>query len=108
MIFCSGKHFYALHQHRLKQNYAKDEIAIIRLEELCPFPATEINALLTALKTNVLLIWAQEEPCNMGAWSFIETRFRNMFGKQVRFNVFVMLKLICNTVAVFGVNFISL
>lgn len=41
VILCSGKHYYALNEERLKNKY--NDVAIIRLESLCPFPVGEIN-----------------------------------------------------------------
>lgn len=84
IILCSGKHYYALHQHRQKLGSNPDQVAIIRIEELCPFPAAQLQLLLSAAKSDVPLVWAQEEPRNMGPWSFVEARFRNILGKQVR------------------------
>ena len=68
LIFVTGKLYYDLLEARREK--AIDDIAIVRVEQMYPFPAGEIE---TALKRyeNAEVIWAQEEPKNMGAWTFI-------------------------------------
>lgn len=68
-IFVSGKLYYELADYREK-NKIKD-VALIRVEQLYPFPETQIKALLKNVKKMDSVIWAQEEPKNMGAWSYI-------------------------------------
>ena len=80
VIFCSGKHYYALHQERSK--YCN--VAIIRVEELCPFPAAQLKSIITGFNADAEFVWAQEEPRNMGAWMFVMPRFLNLLGIQVR------------------------
>ncbi|CAG2183153.1 unnamed protein product, partial [Oppiella nova] len=69
VVLCSGKHFYTLSKERDEKN-AK-QIALIRLEELCPFPATDISAQLSKYKSAKEFVWSQEEHQNMGAWSYV-------------------------------------
>ncbi|XP_013778792.1 probable 2-oxoglutarate dehydrogenase E1 component DHKTD1, mitochondrial [Limulus polyphemus] len=83
IIFCSGKHFYALQKHR--ESLSKKDIAIIRIESLCPFPTNEISAQLQKYPNAKNFIWSQEEHQNMGAWSFIQPRFRNMLGYDLKY-----------------------
>jgi 2-oxoglutarate dehydrogenase E1 component len=66
---CSGKIYYDLYEEREKRGI--DDIYLLRLEQLYPFPA---KALITELSRfrNAEWVWCQEEPKNMGAWSFIE------------------------------------
>ncbi len=68
IVFCSGKIYYDLYQEKEKRNI--HDIAIIRLEQLYPFPMKDFKLLVKKYKTNNI-IWVQEEPANMGAWSFI-------------------------------------
>ncbi|OTF82444.1 2-oxoglutarate dehydrogenase E1 component DHKTD1, mitochondrial-like protein, partial [Euroglyphus maynei] len=82
IIFCSGKHYYTLEKER-ENLFGNDReklssIAIVRIEELCPFPAAELMAILKRYPNAQNLIWSQEEHRNMGAWTFIEPRFRNI------------------------------
>ena len=65
VILCSGKVYYDLLQKRRDENI--DDIAILRLEQLYPFPEAELAAQL-APYTNADIIWCQEEPRNQGAW----------------------------------------
>ncbi|MFN8342498.1 MAG: 2-oxoglutarate dehydrogenase E1 component [Cyclobacteriaceae bacterium] len=69
VIFCTGKVYYDLLDGQTKRK-AKDA-AIVRLEQLYPFPEKQVNEILKRYK-NARLVWAQEEPANMGYWSFIQ------------------------------------
>ncbi|KAI9563198.1 hypothetical protein GHT06_010655 [Daphnia sinensis] len=84
MIFVSGKHCYALNQQR--QEKGLKDVAIIRLEELCPFPALGIQKLVAKYSNAKEYIWCQEEPRNGGAWNFVEPRFRNVVGINLRYS----------------------
>ena len=68
VIMCSGKIYYELDDYRRK-NHVTD-VAIVRVERLYPFPADEINQILASYGA-AELVWAQEEPANMGAWRFM-------------------------------------
>jgi 2-oxoglutarate dehydrogenase E1 component len=69
VLFCSGKIFYQLVQRRQEIN-ATDRV-IIRSEQLYPFPGDRIKQVIRRYKTVNNWAWVQEEPKNMGAWSFI-------------------------------------
>jgi 2-oxoglutarate dehydrogenase E1 component len=71
-IFCSGKIYYELLEAR-EAKKIKD-VALIRLEQLYPFPQKEVQAELKKYK-NAEIIWCQEEPKNMGAWKFVDDLF---------------------------------
>ncbi|XP_027694552.1 probable 2-oxoglutarate dehydrogenase E1 component DHKTD1, mitochondrial isoform X1 [Vombatus ursinus] len=75
VVFCSGKHFYALVKQRETLGKKKDDSAIIRIEELCPFPLEALQQELSKYKNAKDFIWSQEEPQNMGPWFFISQRF---------------------------------
>jgi probable 2-oxoglutarate dehydrogenase E1 component DHKTD1 len=81
LLFTSGKHYYTLNEEREKRK--RDDIAIIRLEELCPFPADEIRQEIKKYKNVKDFIWCQEEHRNQGVWSFINPRFQNVVGIHV-------------------------
>ncbi len=68
VIICSGKIYYDLFEAREAAKI--NDIALIRLEQLYPFPAQEIQDELTKYK-NAEIVWCQEEPKNMGAWGFV-------------------------------------
>lgn len=67
VVFCSGKIYYDLIEG--KQKVEADDVAIVRIEQLYPFPAKQIGAIIEKYKTATDFIWAQEEPENMGAWA---------------------------------------
>lgn len=71
VLFCSGKIYFDLLQEQQKRK-SKD-VAIVRLEQLYPFPANQIDEILKKYRTPKL-VWVQEESENMGAWSFIASR----------------------------------
>lgn len=84
VILCSGKHFYALRKERQARNLS--DVAIVRVESLCPFPVHEINEELSKFKNAKVFLWSQEEHRNMGAWSFVKPRFDNMCGKRIKYS----------------------
>ncbi|MCO6051115.1 2-oxoglutarate dehydrogenase E1 component [Mesorhizobium sp. RP14(2022)] len=69
VVLCTGKVYYDLLEEREKRGI--DDIYLLRVEQLYPFPA---KALITELQRfrNAEMVWCQEEPKNMGAWSFID------------------------------------
>ena len=69
VLLCSGKLFYEL-QARCAELEARD-VAIVRLEQLYPFPWSELEAVLEPCRDGTDVIWVQEEPENMGAWYFL-------------------------------------
>ncbi len=83
VVFCSGKVFYDLQKHRDAQKIA--EAALIRIEQLYPLHEEKLAALVAAFPKDASLIWCQEEPQNMGAWTFIEPRLRALFGREVAY-----------------------
>ncbi len=73
VVMCSGKVYYDMLIQR--REAALDQVAIIRIEELYPFPAIRLNQLLKKYRYAEQLIWCQEEPKNQGAWDYFEPRF---------------------------------
>ncbi|WP_421724880.1 2-oxoglutarate dehydrogenase E1 component [Bauldia sp.] len=69
VVLCSGKVYYDLHAERAKRGI--NDVYILRVEQLYPFPAKALVAELGRfLKADI--VWCQEEPRNMGAWAFVE------------------------------------
>ena len=66
VIMCSGKVFYDLYKKREESNI--DEIALIRIEQLYPFPYDDLEEILTKYENVTEFVWCQEEPLNQGAW----------------------------------------
>jgi len=73
MVFCSGKFYYDLLTEREKLN--RNDIALIRLEQLFPLHNDKIELIINKYKNVDDYVWAQEEPENMGAWSYMLQRF---------------------------------
>lgn len=77
IILCSGKVYYELVEAREEQK--RTDTAILRLEQLYPFPTETLRSLLDEYPKNTPVRWVQEEPENMGAWPFM----RRMFGEHL-------------------------
>jgi 2-oxoglutarate dehydrogenase E1 component len=69
VVMCSGKVYYDLYEEREKRGI--DDVYLLRLEQLYPFPTKALIAELSRFKT-AEMVWCQEEPRNMGAWFFVE------------------------------------
>ncbi|KAF4523201.1 hypothetical protein B566_EDAN002460 [Ephemera danica] len=83
VIMTSGKHYYSLESQR--KSLGRKDVAIIRLESLCPFPTQELAEEIKKYPKARSFIWSQEEPRNMGAWNFVSTRIQNLVGVQVKY-----------------------
>lgn len=81
VVLCSGKVFYDLVETRRKENLA--HVAIIRIEQLYPFPYDEFMAELSHYPHMKELVWCQEEPENQGAWHQIKHRFLSLLEKDI-------------------------
>ena len=82
LVLCSGKVYYDLVGHELRPG--ADWIAIGRLEQLYPFPVSAAAELVRLYPRLEELVWAQEEPQNMGAWRAIRHRLEEMLPEGVR------------------------
>ncbi len=69
VVFCSGKIHYELLER--KETDKANHIALIRLEQLYPFPEKQFKQIILKYQNAADWIWAQEEPANMGAWSYL-------------------------------------
>jgi 2-oxoglutarate dehydrogenase E1 component len=69
LVFCSGKFYYDLLEFKEKNNI--NDTALVRLEQLFPLPELEIQDVLNKYYNAKDIVWAQEEPRNMGAWSYL-------------------------------------
>jgi 2-oxoglutarate dehydrogenase E1 component len=82
VILCSGKVYFDLVAERRKRKI--DDIAILRIEQLYPFPFSRLGVRLSQYP-NAEVVWCQEEPENMGAWSFVDRRIeRALSGLNAR------------------------
>ncbi|HET7314320.1 2-oxoglutarate dehydrogenase E1 component [Salinisphaera sp.] len=74
VVFCSGKVYYDLVQERNEREL--DDIALVRIEQLYPFPAQDYAAALARYPNADQIVWCQEEPENQGAWYQIKHRLQ--------------------------------
>jgi len=75
VVMCSGKVYYDLLQAR--RDAALDDVALVRLEQIYPFPEITLPKVLGQYR-NAELVWCQEEPANMGAWTFVDRRIEKV------------------------------
>ena len=73
VILCSGKVYYDLYEEREKRG--ADDVYLLRIEQLYPFPLKSLCAELARFR-DADIVWCQEEPRNMGAWTFVEPMIR--------------------------------
>jgi len=86
VLLCSGKIYYDLADARARRQ--ADNVAIARLEQLYPFPASQIEEMLPQYSAAGDVIWVQEEPINMGAWRFVRDRIQPLLdasGRKLRY-----------------------
>jgi 2-oxoglutarate dehydrogenase E1 component len=83
IIFCSGKVYYDLLNYRTERKI--DDAAIIRVEQLYPLAEKRLREMRKPFPKNAKFVWCQEEPQNMGAWTFIEPRLRTMFCSEIAY-----------------------
>ncbi len=81
IILCTGKVYYDLEKAREERNI--ENIAILRVEQLYPFPFGELQSLLKEYNSRTPVVWVQEEPENMGAWPFVLRTFGYHIGGEV-------------------------
>jgi 2-oxoglutarate dehydrogenase E1 component len=75
VTICSGKVYYDLLQERRLKDIK--DIALVRLEQIYPFPEISLGRVLAPYR-NADVVWCQEEPENMGAWSFVDRRIEKV------------------------------
>ncbi|MBS0647889.1 MAG: 2-oxoglutarate dehydrogenase E1 component [Verrucomicrobia bacterium] len=80
VLFCTGKVYYDLIAAR-----KRDDIALVRIEQLYPFHREKFQKLIEKYKSAQEFCWVQEEPSNMGAWSYIRPILQELIGKPIRY-----------------------
>ena len=75
VLYCTGKVYYDLLQRKTEEK--RDDVAIVRIEQLYPFPQKQFDAIVSKYK-GAESLWVQEEPLNMGAWNFMLRYVRRM------------------------------
>src|SRR5437762_2590213 len=88
IVLCGGKVFYDLKEARSSvtepRAIATGLVAIIRLEQFYPFPLRALTEAIAGYPNAKELVWCQEEPKNMGAWTFMESRLENLLRRCER------------------------
>ncbi len=81
VVLCSGKVFYDLDAAR--EDARDQRTAIVRLEQFYPFPAQKLKEVFASYENASEIFWTQEEPKNMGGWTFVEERLREILPASV-------------------------
>jgi multifunctional 2-oxoglutarate metabolism enzyme len=81
VMLCSGKVYYELAKRRADGDL--DQVALIRVEQLYPFPAAALRAQLDAYPEAERVLWVQEEPENMGAWRYVRLKADEELGVRL-------------------------
>lgn len=81
IVFCSGKVYYDLDAAR--ETTENHDVAVVRLEQFYPFPAARLTEIVASYPNAADIVWTQEEPQNMGGWTFVEDRLRKLAPKGV-------------------------
>ncbi|KAG3075433.1 hypothetical protein JG687_00003394 [Phytophthora cactorum] len=82
VYFCSGKFYYELAKERLARCKNPDSIALVRVEELAPFPFEQVADELAKFDNAKKFVWVQEEPVNQGAWTYAQAHIEKLLGKK--------------------------
>jgi probable 2-oxoglutarate dehydrogenase E1 component DHKTD1 len=87
IMFCSGKIYYDLVKERQKAGtHKQEEVALVRLEELSPFPFQQVDKILKKYAdSKVKLTWIQEEPLNQGAWNYLLPHFQKLTSQKLEY-----------------------
>ena len=76
VVLCSGRLYYDLLEQRGRHEALRESVALVRIEELYPWPGERLAEILGGCAGASEVVWAQEEPANMGAWTFARERIR--------------------------------
>ena len=84
VVFCSGKVYYDLMDARQKNQDLS--VAVVRLEQFYPFPLRGVRDVIEKYRSATQYAWVQEEPHNMGGWTFVRERFEDLLsGSELRY-----------------------
>jgi 2-oxoglutarate decarboxylase len=87
ILLCTGKIYYevlAAREARKANDETAAQTAIVRIEQLYPFPEAEIREVIARYSSASGVVWVQEEPRNMGAWIFMRTRLQRIMANEAR------------------------
>ena len=83
LVLCSGK--LGVELDSAPQRGDASDVAVARIEQLAPFPTEEITRVVARYPNVREIVWAQEEPRNMGAWTYVEPRLRELLQLPLRY-----------------------
>ncbi|CDR34073.1 2-oxoglutarate dehydrogenase E1 component [Criblamydia sequanensis] len=86
LVFCSGRIYYDLLEEKKKRE--KTSMAICRIEQLYPLNVEKLEALIQKYKSVKRYSWVQEEPCNMGAFEYIQPRLESLLPEGIKINYY--------------------
>ena len=75
LVFCTGKIYYELLER--KEELKARDVAIVRIEQIHPFPKEKIEAIVAKYSSAILTLWVQEEPENMGGLDYINSKLKD-------------------------------
>ncbi len=81
VVLCSGKVYVDLMSSDLRES--TEQVAVVRVEQLYPFPEEDIRQVIGSYANAREIAWLQEEPRNMGAWSYIQPRLQEIAGSEL-------------------------
>ncbi|MGV3630111.1 MAG: 2-oxoglutarate dehydrogenase E1 component [Bacteroidota bacterium] len=76
VVFCSGKFYYEMKEKATEMG--AENMAFVRVEQLYPLPKKQIEDVIASYKNAKNILWAQEEPANMGAWTYMAMSLRHI------------------------------
>ncbi len=82
VVLCSGKVFVDLMSNDLRES--SEHVAVVRVEQLYPFPEEDLRQVIGSYPNVTEIVWLQEEPRNMGAWSYISPRLQEIAGSELQ------------------------
>jgi 2-oxoglutarate dehydrogenase E1 component len=90
VLLCSGKVYYDLLEHREKRDEeapdgARGDVALVRVEQIYPWPEPELAGIMERYPNVERVYWVQEEPANMGAWTFVSSRIQSVMPGHAKF-----------------------
>jgi 2-oxoglutarate dehydrogenase E1 component len=77
IVLCSGKVYYDILEQKEKRQTGSD-MAVVRMEQLYPLPEEQLRSILAEYSKAKRIVWAQEEPENMGAWTYMLRALRDL------------------------------
>lgn len=84
LVFVSGKFYFDLMDSEWREK--SPNVAVVRVEQLYPFPAKQLDEIVKRYDKTQQIVWAQEEPKNMGAWEFMNYRLKKLVGRNMPVN----------------------